>query len=192
MTWIAIILAFTGLVFGFEWFRNAVYKTTGGEKSLVYSEPLSDTTNINKSSFAKASIDVLWERMKSEYPNTNILEVHIPSSHSSIIEVAANPDASTYWKTDYRYFDQHSLKEVTVDHIYRRLKDTDAADKLIRMNYDIHTGAIWGLPGKILMFLASLIASSLPVIGFYIWWGRGKKKNLAKKITYSRLAETLS
>jgi uncharacterized iron-regulated membrane protein len=43
------------------------------------------------------------------------------------------------------------------------------------MNYDIHVGAILGFPGKVLAFLASLIAASLPVTGFMIWWGRRKK-----------------
>jgi uncharacterized iron-regulated membrane protein len=44
------------------------------------------------------------------------------------------------------------------------------------MNYDIHVGAVLGLPGKIIAFCASLIAASLPITGFYIWWGRRKKK----------------
>ncbi|MEO8961981.1 MAG: PepSY-associated TM helix domain-containing protein [Ginsengibacter sp.] len=48
------------------------------------------------------------------------------------------------------------------------------------MNYDIHTGQLLGLAGKILAFLASLIAASLPITGFYIWWGRKKKKHKMK------------
>ncbi|KKX50092.1 hypothetical protein L950_0212195 [Sphingobacterium sp. IITKGP-BTPF85] len=44
------------------------------------------------------------------------------------------------------------------------------------LNYDIHLGSILGIPGKMLVFLASLIAASLPVTGFYIWYNRRKKK----------------
>jgi len=33
-----------------------------------------------------------------------------------------------------------------------------------------------GLPGKILAFLVSLIAASLPITGFYIWWGKKHKQ----------------
>jgi len=51
------------------------------------------------------------------------------------------------------------------------------------MNYDIHTGAILGLPGKILAFFASLICASLPVTGFYIWYGRKYKKKEKKNST---------
>ncbi|MEO7990252.1 MAG: PepSY-associated TM helix domain-containing protein [Chryseolinea sp.] len=37
------------------------------------------------------------------------------------------------------------------------------------------------MPGKILAFFASLIAASLPVTGFYIWWGRRNKNKVEKE-----------
>jgi uncharacterized iron-regulated membrane protein len=103
------------------------------------------------------------------------MEVHVPETKASPVVVNINPDNQTYWKTDYRYFDPYTLKELEVDHVYGKLSDASAADKLLRMNYDIHTGAIIGLPGKILAFCASLLCASLPITGFYIWWGRRKK-----------------
>jgi uncharacterized iron-regulated membrane protein len=48
--------------------------------------------------------------------------------------------------------------------------------KLSDMNYDLHTGQILGLGGKIVAFLASLISASLPVTGTLLWWGRRNKK----------------
>ena len=45
------------------------------------------------------------------------------------------------------------------------------------MNYDIHVGAIGGILGKIIAFIASLVIASLPLTGFLIWWGRKKKKD---------------
>ena len=63
-----------------------------------------------------------------------------------------------------------------------RLQNAAFADKPIRMNYDIHTGGILGLPGKILMFFASLLAASLPVTGVYIWIGRKKKKKVYRPV----------
>jgi len=49
----------------------------------------------------------------------------------------------------------------------------------MRMNYEIHTGAILGLPGKIIAFFASIFIAGLPITGFVIWWrkeGKRKKK----------------
>ncbi len=174
ITWVAIILAVTGLVWGFQWFAQGLYKVAGGEKSLVYAEPESDTTQIMESDIP--AIDRLYVRLRAENLLAEAIEVHAPATKSSAIEVSINSDSKTYWKTDYRYFDQYTLAEVGVDHIYGRSADAGMADNLIRMNYDIHTGAIIGLPGKILAFFASLIAASLPVTGFYIWWGRKNKK----------------
>jgi uncharacterized iron-regulated membrane protein len=118
--------------------------------------------------------------MQREHKGARIIEMHFPDNNKSPLLVEVNTEADTYWKTDYIFFDQYTMKEIPVDHIYSRFKDASGADKLLRMNYDIHTGAIWGLPGKILAFCASLIAASLPVTGFMIWWGRRKKKPLPK------------
>ncbi|MBC8988152.1 PepSY domain-containing protein [Pedobacter sp. N36a] len=102
--------------------------------------------------------------------------MHVPDHAKSAIKVAINPDTDTFWKADYLYYDQYTLKEMEVRHSYGKLKNASMADKITRMNYDIHIGAIAGLPGKILAFLASLIAASLPITGFLIWRGRKKKK----------------
>ena len=174
MTWLGIILALTGLVWGFQWFANGLYSVTGGEKQLVYQEPLSDTTRMAQ--LGEPAIDVVWKKMKAEHPGAKVLEVHIPESAASPIAANVNPDPETYWQIDYRYFDQYNFKELPAESIYGRFNDAAVADKIIRMNYDLHTGAIIGLPGKILMFFASLIAASLPVTGVYLWLGKKKKK----------------
>ena len=178
MTWVAIIMAITGLVFGWQLLANAIYKTAGGKKSLTYQEPFSDTTKVAQGTLFP--VDQLWVRMQQEHKGARIIEMHFPDNNKSPLLVEVNTEADTYWKTDYIFFDQYTMKELPVDHIYSRFKDASGADKLLRMNYDIHTGAIWGLPGKILAFCASLIAASLPVTGFMIWWGRRKKKPLPK------------
>ena len=181
MTWIAIIIAATGLVFGFQWFAKSVYwVTSGGKQMTAFYMPVSDQL-VNPTLDAPA-IDILWTRMSKEYPSAKVLEVHVPESDSAAIEVAANPDDDTYWQADYRYFDQYTLSEIPVTHVYGKLENATAADKIARMNYDIHVGAVAGLPGKIMAFIASLICASLPVTGVYIWWGRRKKqKNKVQK-----------
>jgi uncharacterized iron-regulated membrane protein len=125
---------------------------------------------------AVPAMDRVFALMQKEYPSAEAIEVHVPETKASPIAANANPDGDTYWQVDYRYFDQHTLKEASVDHVWGRFKDADGADKLLRMNYDIHTGAVLGLPGKILAFFASLICASLPISGVYIWWGRRNKK----------------
>lgn len=178
MTWVVIFMAITGLIFGWQLLANAIYKSVGGKKSLTYQEPFSDTTKVAQGT--SLPVDKLWFRMQQEHKDAETIEMHFPVTGKSAIEAAINTDASTYWKMDYRFFDQYTLNEIPVEHIYGRFKDAKGADKLLRLNYDIHVGAILGLPGKILAFFGSLIAASLPVTGFMIWWGRRKKKPLPK------------
>ena len=180
VTSIALVFAITGLVWGFEWFAKGYYMVaSGGKEYIRYYDPDSDTTARGHSTDIPA-IDKVWIKMLQEYPSAEAIEVHIPDNDFSSIAANANPDASTYWKTDFRYFDQYTLKELSVDHMYGRFEQISGADKLMRMNYDIHTGAVLGLPGKILAFFASLIVASLPVTGFLIWWGRNKKEKKKK------------
>lgn len=63
------------------------------------------------------------------------------------------------------YFDARNGRYLGKD----AFKDHHLGEKIIRLNYDIHTGAVLGLPGKIIAFLISLICASLPVTGFIIW-----------------------
>lgn len=178
MAWVIIFIALTGLVWGFQWFAGSVYwVTSGGKKQMAFYEAQSDTTL--KPVLKVAAIDQAWRKTLKEKPGFNgSIDVHIPENSKAAIEVAINPDTYTYWKTDYVYYDQYTLKEIQVKHSYGKFQKASAADKLARMNYDIHVGQIAGLPGKIMAFCASLIAASMPVTGFIIWWGRRKTHRL--------------
>lgn len=55
-------------------------------------------------------------------------------------------------------------------------KDRSTFQTVNGMVYDIHFGSILGLPGRILVFLASLIGASLPVTGFIFWLGKKERK----------------
>lgn len=179
VSWFALIAVFTGLLWGFEWFRNGVFSiVSGGDEYVEYYNPPSDTTALPTS--AIPTVDQVWMKMVREYPDAESIEVHPPEDAVSAIAANANPDTYTYWKTDYRYFDQYTLEELSVDHIYNRFEAATGAELLLRMNYDIHVGAILGLPGKILAFLISLTVASLPVTGVLLWWGR-RKKNKHKR-----------
>ena len=173
---VLLLLAFTGLVWGFQWFAKSVYwVTSGGETQVDFYEP---TSIVPKQPLATGApvVDRLWYQATANTPHAETVEAHYPETNTSSIAVATNPDAGTFWKTDYRYYDQYTLKEIPAKHLYSRFDETlTVADKIARLNYDVHIGAILGLPGKIIAFSASLLAASLPVTGFLIWWGRRRK-----------------
>lgn len=172
---IAFIFAVTGLVWGFQWFAYSYYTIMGGEKSLIYEEPTSKINSLNPK--VENPLDFVYKKMVHDYPTAESIEVHPPETPTAAIAANANDNKITYGTMDYRYFDQFTLKEIEVNHIWGRLKNDTTADKLLKLNYDIHTGGIFGLAGKIFAFFISLFIASLPVTGTLIWWGRNKKKS---------------
>lgn len=179
---VGLVFAVTGLVWGFQWFSQGLYTMTGGKGSDVYVIPPSDTTRVAiGSSFAP---DKAWYILRKHYPQTQAMNISFPTTKGESIFSYVNFREGTYYKVDYVYFDQCSLKEIQADGPYAgKYADASPAKKFRRMNYDLHVGAIWGLPGKILMFFASLICASLPVTGTLIWWGRRKKSPRVRKAT---------
>lgn len=173
----SLAFIFTGLVWGFQWYAYSYYTVLGGEKSLVFSDPASQEATVIDSSYI--IFDVLHKKIQNETSNVVSTELHLPEDSLSAIAVNLNYEEGTYWKTDYRYFDRKTLKELDVNHIYGKLENANNADLIMRMNYDIHTGAILGLPGKILACFVSLLIAGLPVSGFLIWYGRKKRKRIS-------------
>ncbi len=182
----ALVLSLTGLVWGFQWFKKAYFFTlTGGQALEEFTKPSSDSTFVNLPAKATAE-DLIWQRMIKEYSDPNAqIQVEFAHQPSDPIQVIYNPDYGTYYKRQFRFFDQYSLEEIQKGGgVYReKYEEASVGEKIYRMNYDIHVGAIAGLPGKMLAFFVSLICASLPVTGFLVWWGKKKKTSKNKKQT---------
>jgi len=172
---VGLLLATTGLVWGFQWFSKAVYfATSGGEHLPVDAPPLSDTS---KAAAYKVPEDQVWQQLRKKAPADAGIMVSYAPDKSAAIAASINYRPGTYYKLDNYYFDQNTLAVLPARGPYTgEYAKAGFADKLRDMNYDIHIGAIIGLPGKIIVFLASLVCASLPITGVYIWWGRRHKK----------------
>ncbi len=175
MTWVCIFIAITGLIMGFEWFAKSVYFVSSGGKTLPSHEhPVSDTTRIAAAGATPG--DQVYMYMAALAKPGESYGVYYPSTVTDAIEGFVNHRPGTYYDADYYHYDQYTIKELPATGVYAgTFKDAAIEDKIARMNYDIHVGAILGLPGKIMAFFGSLIGASLPITGFMIWRGRKKK-----------------
>lgn len=176
MTWVCIFIALTGLVWGFEWFAKSVYFVTSAGKTLPpHEHPVSDTTAI--ASLKTNAGDHVYSLMAAKAQTGESFGVYYPATNADAIEGFVNHRPGTYYNADYYHYDQYTLQELPATGVYAgSFKEAGLADKIARMNYDIHVGAVLGLTGKVLAFLGSLICASLPVTGFLVWRGRKKKK----------------
>lgn len=172
---LAFIIAFTGSVISYDWLKYVVYVSSGGDKvaAFIIPENSSETpSEVND----EMPIDNLISKLKQESPEAESYELHYPESDSTSVYVEVSNTKGIYYDSDYRFFDQNTLEEIETPGIYGKYKDAKFADKILRMNYDIHIGAIGGITGKIIAFLVSLLTASLPVTGLLLWYGRRYKK----------------
>lgn len=179
---IGLLLATTGLVWGFEWFSKGLYfATSGGTSLLTYAPPLSDSTKAAKYSEPE---DQVWQQLAAKAPQGAAISVSFVTGNTEAIASSVNYRPGTYYKMDNYYFDRNTLAVLPAEGPYMgEYAKAKFGDKLRQMNYDIHVGAIIGLPGKIIVFMASLICASLPVTGIGIWWGRRNKKIKKSPVT---------
>lgn len=179
---LALILAFTGTIISYNWMKYVVYKAVGGEKVPQFIIPENESKTVNLDSETLA-IDNLIVKLKNELPNAVSYELHYPQNDSSSVYVEVSNSKGVFYDTDFRFYDQNTLEELETPGVYGKYSDTKVAEKILRMNYDIHIGAIGGLPGKIIAFLVSLLTATLPVTGFLLWYGRKYKKEKPVKLS---------
>ncbi|MCV2486122.1 PepSY domain-containing protein [Flavobacterium sp. SH_e] len=173
---LAFLIALTGLIMSFHWVRESTYWITGGfanekEKKEVVAEIKPDTLSKPKYDML-TSADLIFDKVRKEIAKEN--------KEAVIIHFPDEPKESFYACTDMHngnwrdlYFDQKTLEMLPNSKKY--IGEEKFHDWMSRSNYSLHVGAIGGLTTKIIYFTASLICASLPITGFYIWWGRKKK-----------------
>lgn len=161
----------TGMVFALDWWSGAIYAiASGGKKPLPYAMPQA----LNKTSTPSLTkLDTLFVVTHRESPQAVQYYYSLPSSDSDVYRVSVVHKRQSYYRTDNLYYDPSSLVELSGQGPWAgRYQKASAADKVLRMTLDLHDGRIFGLLGKILMFLASLIGASLPVTGLILYIGR--------------------
>jgi len=178
-SFVALLAAITGLMMAFSWFETAIYSSLGGDKQVSFTVPANSDTRTDTTLSHQQPIDALLPMLQKEFPHARSFEIHTPPDTNTSIYVEIVYKDGVYYSSDYRFYDSRTLEAVSTPSVYGIYNEASIPDKIIRMSYDTHVGAILGLPGKILMFSGSFIVASLPVTGFLFW--RGKRSSSSKR-----------
>lgn len=179
---VALVIALTGMAWSFSWFQSAVY--VAATQSMTSPEPMVSTSDTTNENAADQPLDIAFTYAWKQIPEADRISVMPVSKDDKegVIRIGGYQGKEVYYHRDALVFDQYSGELLD----RKNFEDLNAGEKLIGMNYDIHVGAIAGLPGKIIAFLASLVSASLPVTGFIIWFDRERRKWERKKRDESR------
>jgi len=181
---LSLVIAFTGLYWYFPSAKKVLHFIGTGEYKL----PETSTPKVVSVQPDKAvdtdPLEIAYTKAWSEFPDADRIEFLKPADSSGTIRATVRMGGDTYYEKSILQFDQYT-GEVLHRDLY---SEKNAGEKLLAMNYDIHVGAIGGIPGKIIAFLASLVCASLPISGFIIWWDRERRKRSQRKSKKSILS----
>lgn len=168
---ILIVIALSGLYFAFDSVKAGAMFLTGTK--LTRPVKVKDNAKSFFDGSAALRYDQIYTAAMTQYPGAKETTLSIRKEGELRLKMIYPSEWAR--KQNVFFFDPVSLQMSK----YKLYKDFKLADKLESSNYDIHTGQLFGLFGKIVAFIAALISASLPVTGLIIWL---KKKKKTKKI----------
>ena len=169
---VLFLTALTGLIWVFEWAEDSMRFLANGE-SIEKAKPMKSDTVLK----GESALDIAYFKAVNNKPDAVSYLILLPAKPDATINILTYLKDWNKFDRNVASFDRYSgklLKETSFD-------DLNNGDKLYQLNFDLHTGAYMGLFGKILSFLAALVCASLPVTGFYIWWGKKSKQKKEKR-----------
>lgn len=186
---LVLLLAVTGMYYGLEWFNRALYWSTNWGKPLAERTSVhSDSTKIDQLAHFPKAFDREIRTILTQYKDPHYLTITYPDTlkKDATISVYIRNDMDRQCNNRYYSFDQYTgtFLPNNISLFNKDFYELHAGEKFRRLNYDIHVGSIWGFPTKVLAFILTFIAGSLPITGFIIWYNRkwGKKKGRNKPL----------
>ena len=185
-TWclfIYLILAITGLMWSYDWFSNGMTRLIGdapvaGEQRRggggPRPAPTKDATKETTVASSTPDYDAIWQTIQSTAgPDLKTYNLRMPQAPGQmatvfyILKSAPHPRA---------------LNQITLDPANGELKavsrytEKSLGAQLLISNYAIHTGSYFGLTGRIIATVASLLMPLFFVTGWLLYLDRRRKK----------------
>ena len=163
-----LMVSFTGLIWTFKNVDYYTQYTLNGFKAIEKAELPKSKIPKNKS-LVTATPDIAFNYVQTNFPKTDRLYINFPKKTDAPLTIFAYTD-KVFYKSNQILFDQYSGNVIkTISY-----KDKNASEKFRNMIYDLHTGSFLGITGRLLVFIASLLAISLPITGFMIYLNKNK------------------
>lgn len=170
---ILLVSALSGLYFGFKEVKTVVSffsgsKLTEGVKAAPVRQPVISET-------IPEHYERIYRQAIVQYPGAILTNLSIRKDGN--LRLRLNYPAEWARKRNTFFYSPENGQLIRS----KLYKDFNRADWIEAGNYNLHTGQMFGLFGKIVATIVSLIAASLPITGFIIWLKKGKKKKVKKQ-----------
>ncbi|MBY0589667.1 PepSY domain-containing protein [bacterium] len=160
---VAIMIALTGLYYGYTWGSVVQYASQKTDAYDMFSKPM-----LSKSSpdAKDVSIDRIVAIAQQTMPDNN-LTVWFPRVPNAVYLVTANNDVGP--SVNEMLFIDRVTGEILED---RFSSQTKLMYQLGTWSYPLHVGTIGGMPTRLLWLATCIVLMTLPVTGTWMWWER--------------------
>ncbi|WP_027372311.1 MULTISPECIES: PepSY-associated TM helix domain-containing protein [Chryseobacterium] len=171
-----LLIAYSALIWNFKgmdtWIQDFLNNNGKVEQKIKSNKPKNESTDRDM------VLAKIWKTVESQMVHKKSAMINFPRTDEGTYYAEITKGEKQYQNEQFN-FDQYSGAKLT----YQSYKDKNIGNgtALRERNYDLHTGSIFGMTGRILYFLAGIIATSLPITGFIIFLNRKKKKPKHKK-----------
>ncbi len=171
---ILLVISLTGLYFGFKEIKT-VFSFFSGSK-LTEGKKAAPGIMPDTASTTSARYEHMYQKAMVQFPGANLTSLSIRKDGN--IRLRLNYPAEWARKRNTFFYNSENGQLIRS----KLYKDFNRADVIEASIYDVHTGQFFGLFGKIVATIASLISASLPITGFIIWLKKKKKKKSKKSV----------
>ena len=165
-----LVLALTGLMWSFSWYRPAVYSLFGVEQNLKSSR--------------KSKNDENKTLINYEFWNSALEEVKLKENNVLYLtvkdgEVVAYNRKYGNVRAHDTYLFNPSNGDINDVILYSTKPETS---RFMGWVYSIHVGTWGGLWSKILTFIVAFLGGILPITGYYLWFKKEFSKNKKQRV----------
>lgn len=165
---VCTVLGMTGLIIFFHPLMDLTVKISGGDGiGLQQGLPRADNTQVSLD-----MVPMAYRTMEEVYPEKRAVNIWVYQLDQlgAYAFGSGNPGLKSIEHADFTVYDRYTGYKLDLP------QGQLLHEKTENMVWQLHMGQWWGAFGKLTTFLAGIVATSLPITGFIIWWGRRKKK----------------
>ncbi|MCS4226307.1 PepSY domain-containing protein [Sphingobacterium sp. BIGb0165] len=173
-TFFLLIFTLTGLTWSFDWYNRQFFRLFGADTKTVKEKVKNPTSEIP---VVFSPLETMYQQINNLYPNPGNILMTFPDQGNLAFSLTKESFAGTLLQINQAYFDSRSGKLIKNN----PMNKLPLAEQMRKMVKPIHVGSVFGLPSKIIVFLAVSLAASLPITGLWIWFNKSGKKTTPRK-----------
>lgn len=189
-TWMLVVYLFaalTGLYWSYDWYRDAMFAVTGAPKP-VQQQPgggMQKSGNGPPITDAEMALDVsrAWSGFRSRVESFETATIRMPSQAGKPVQITYLDREPPHLRATNRIVIDPDSGNATE---HERYADKPAGAKIMSSVYALHTGRFFGMPGVVILAIASLTMALSGMSGWLLYLDRRRKKARRKERVLAR------